>query len=90
MRYYVYILYSPSLDRYYVGYTHNPEERLKEHNAGATTSTRRGRPWNLVYIEPYENKTDAIKREMAIKKMKSRKYIEQLITKAQMVRASRS
>ncbi|NLI23250.1 MAG: GIY-YIG nuclease family protein, partial [Bacteroidales bacterium] len=46
-------------------------ERLEEHNAGATTSTRRGRPWKLVYIEPYESKTDAIKREIEIKKMKS-------------------
>lgn len=71
MRYFVYILYSASIDKYYVGYTHNPQERLEEHNAGATTSTRRGRPWKLVYIEPYENKTDAIKREIEIKKMKS-------------------
>jgi len=79
MHYYVYIIYSQSLDKYYVGYTHDPEERLGKHNAGATTSTRRGVPWKLMYIEEYENKTDAIKRENQIKRMKSRKFIENLI-----------
>ena len=35
--------------------------------------------WNLVYREEYEDKTSAIKRELAIKRMKSRKYIENLV-----------
>ncbi len=79
MYYYVYILYSPSLDRYYVGYTHDPEERLKKHNSGATKSTRRGIPWELVYTARYEDKSECIKREHRIKKMKSRGYIERLL-----------
>ncbi len=79
MKYYLYILYSQSRDRYYTGYSLNPEERLVEHNLGATTSTRTGRPWRLVYTEEFENKSAAIKREKAIKRMKSRKYIENLI-----------
>jgi len=45
MKYYIYILYSQSRDRYYIGYTHHPQERLEEHNLGATASTRPGRPW---------------------------------------------
>jgi putative endonuclease len=81
MKYYVYILYSQSKDRYYVGYSHNPDERLTEHNLGATTSTRPGRPWILVYTEEFEDKSSAIKREAEIKRMKSRKYIENLIHK---------
>jgi len=79
MKYYVYILYSQSKDRYYVGYSRNPDERLIEHNLGATTSTRPGRPWVLVYTEELEDKSSAIKREGEIKRMKSRKYIENLI-----------
>jgi putative endonuclease len=79
MEYYVYILYSQSKDRYYTGYSHNPDERLIEHNLGATTSTRPGRPWILVYTEKSEDKSSAIKREAEIKRMKSRKYIENLI-----------
>ena len=79
MKFSVYILYSQSRDRYYTGYTANPEERLIEHNMGATTSTRSGRPWLLVYTEEVDNKSAAIRREREIKGMKSRKYIKTLI-----------
>jgi len=81
MNYSVYILYSQSKDKYYTGYTKNASERLLEHNAGATPSTRSGIPWVIVYSEECVNKTAAIKRENAIKKMKSRKYIQNLILK---------
>jgi len=76
---YVYILYSVSRDRYYVGYTSNVDERVIEHNAGATNYTRSGKPWILVYKEQYELKSEAMKREREIKMKKSRKYIEYLI-----------
>ena len=79
MKYSVYILYSQSKDKYYIGYTQDPEERLTEHNSGATPSTRPGIPWKMVYKEECEDKTTAIKRENKIKKMKSRKYIENLL-----------
>lgn len=81
MKFYVYIIYSQSRDKYYIGYSHDLAERLAEHNSGATTSTRSGRPWKLVYQEEYSSKHDAILREAGIKKMKSRKYIESLIKK---------
>ena len=35
--------------------------------------------WNLVFREECDDKTSAIKRELAIKRMKSRKYIENLV-----------
>ena len=79
--YYVYILYSRTKDRYYVGYTHNIEIRLSKHNAGATPSTRGGRPWELVYSEEYTDKSSALFREREIKSKKSRKYIEHLVAK---------
>ena len=79
MEYYVYILYSKKVDKYYVGYCADLESRLSRHNAGATPSTKNGRPWILVYHEEFNNKTDTIKRERQIKKMKSRQYIEKLI-----------
>ena len=68
--YYVYILYSRTKDRYYVGYTHNIEIRLSKHNAGATPSTRGGRPWELVYSEEYTDKSSALFREREIKSKK--------------------
>ena len=84
MNYSVYILYSQSKDRYYTGYSHNPEDRVIEHNAGATPSTRPGIPWILVHKEEFANKTSAIKRELVIKKKKSKKYIKNLILTTKM------
>ncbi len=81
MKYYVYIIYSQLKNRYYTGYSSDPEERLVEHNLGATPSTRPGRPWTLVFTEEFESKTAAILREKEIKRMKSRKYIESLLGK---------
>jgi putative endonuclease len=80
VEFYVYILFSSTLDRYYVGYSSDLISRLDEHNHGATRSTRPGRPWILVYSEKFAKKSSAIKRENQIKKMKSRKYIERLIS----------
>jgi putative endonuclease len=79
VKYYVYIIFSQSVDRFYTGYTVDPTARLVEHNLGATPSTRPGRPWTLVYAEECENKTAAIIREKEIKRKKSRKYIERLV-----------
>jgi putative endonuclease len=69
MSFYVYIIYSSKADKYYTGYTGNIETRLAKHNSGATRSTWMGKPWELVYSEKFENKTDAIKREITIKKI---------------------
>jgi putative endonuclease len=82
MVYSVYILFSTLLNRYYIGHTHNLLQRVEQHNAGRTPSTKPGRPWNLVYHEIYPDKSSASRRELEIKKMKSRKYIENLITTA--------
>jgi putative endonuclease len=77
---YLYILYSEKTDRYYVGSADDVEARLKHHNAGSTPSTKAGAPlWELKYTEEYPTRSDARKREYAIKRKKSRKYIEWLI-----------
>ena len=65
--------------RYYVGSCHNPQKRLQQHNAGRTASTKPFRPWVLIYTETYNTNSEALKRELQIKKMKSRKYIQSLI-----------
>jgi putative endonuclease len=77
----VYIIYSEKIDRYYTGSTENLSWRLERHNQGWGRYTKRGIPWKIVYTESFANKTDALSRERELKKLKSRKYIEQLINK---------
>jgi putative endonuclease len=77
--YFVYIIYSEKLKRYYVGSTENIEARLEQHNVGLSKYTSKASDWCLVYSEPFENRTIALNRERDIKRKKSRKYIEWLI-----------
>ena len=80
--YYIYILYSESHDRYYVGHTNDVNRRLGEHNTNPRmTYTHKFGPWVLKASFPVnENKGDAMKIERYIKRLKSRKIIERLIS----------
>jgi putative endonuclease len=77
--YSVYIIYSKSLDRYYVGYTNNFVRRLEEHNRKKGKYTDLGIPWILVYSETFKSKKLAMERESFIKRKKSKSYIIELI-----------
>ena len=78
--YYTYILKSKIKERYYIGHTSDLERRLGKHNEGHNRSTKAHIPWEVVYSEEYETKSEAMKREYYIKKMKSKKYIKELIS----------
>jgi putative endonuclease len=78
--YFIYILYSASANKYYVGHTDNLERRLFEHNNGMTRFTSNiASDWNIMYTETFESRTLAAKREREIKARKSRVYIQSLI-----------
>jgi len=65
--------------RFYIGSTSNIERRIREHNQGKSKYTRLTRPFKLIYREVFNTITEARKREAYLKRLKSRKYIEQLI-----------
>ncbi len=79
--FYLYILYSESFDKYYVGYTKDITRRLEEHNnIKFNTFTHKYRPWKLSALFAIsENKREAIKLERFIKNQKSRELIQKLI-----------
>jgi len=53
--YFVYAITSEKEKRVYVGLTKDLEQRIKEHNAGKTTSTKGYRPWRIFYFEKVNN-----------------------------------
>jgi putative endonuclease len=75
MQYIVYILYSLSKDKYYIGQTNNLTRRIQEHNSGKTNSTRTGIPWELKYTKEFETRSKAMRFEKKLKGMKSREYL---------------
>jgi putative endonuclease len=78
--FHVYILYSPSKDRYYIGHTGvTPDVRTQRHNDGWTRSTKSGIPWKLVFSQEAPDKSTAIKWENHIKRQKSRSFIEEIV-----------
>jgi putative endonuclease len=75
-----YILYSPGLDRYYIGHSADPEVRLvRDHNGGRNRSTKAGVPWRHCWARWFDTRAQAMAMERAIKARKSRAYIRDLI-----------
>ena len=79
--YYIYVIYSSSADKYYVGYTDDPQRRLTEHNSiPFNTYTSKHRPWVLKAAFACSDDIKIARRiEKFIKNQRSRKLIEQLI-----------
>jgi len=54
----------------YTGITNDLRRRIREHNSGSASKyTRSRRPVSLVYAEAADGKSEALKRETAIKNM---------------------
>tara|TARA_R110001599_G_scaffold35840_5_gene112993 strand:+ start:22134 stop:22307 length:174 start_codon:yes stop_codon:yes gene_type:complete len=56
---FVYILFSETRSRYYVGQTADIIKRLERHNQGRVKSTRLGIPWKLVLQLIVETRSEA-------------------------------
>ncbi len=80
MNYICYIIYSKKLDRYYIGGTENLNQRISQHNSGFFKGcyTSQSSDWEIFHVIECETKEQVRRIESHIKKMKSRKYIENL------------
>ena len=75
-----YILFSPSLNKYHLGHpTEDINERLRKHLSNHDGFTSRAKGWRVVYIESYNSKEEAYKRERQVKRWRNRRRIEELI-----------
>lgn len=76
-----YIIYSPKIDRFYIGFTQESvESRVEKHNNSSYGShyTSNANDWQVFLIIPCNSVNQAMRIEKHIKKMKSKNYIQNL------------
>jgi putative endonuclease len=75
MNYVVYILWSSSIQKFYIGQTQDLVNRLVEHNAGEGRFTNLGKPWVLIYQQACATRSEAVALEKKIKSRGARRFL---------------
>jgi putative endonuclease len=70
------VLFSKKDKDLYIGYTTNLKQRLQEHNAKKSFSTKSRLPLKLIYAESCLNIEDANRRENYLKTSQGRRFIK--------------
>jgi putative endonuclease len=74
--YFTYVIFSGKFNKIYIGSSSDPQSRLLSHNDPRNKGwTKRYQPWELVYTEQFDNKTDGLRREKQLKSGNGRKFI---------------
>jgi putative endonuclease len=76
--FYVYIIYSASLNIFYKGFSTDLDKRIDSHNSGKSTYTSKASDWSVVYYKIFETKKEALIEEKRLKKL-NKVSIEKLI-----------
>ncbi|HZS17283.1 MAG TPA: GIY-YIG nuclease family protein [Candidatus Udaeobacter sp.] len=75
--FYCYVLRSRKTRRRYVGSCEDLTERIRRHNAGQSTATKDGVPWELGYSESFVTRAEAVQRERYYKTGRGRGELDQ-------------
>lgn len=76
--YFVYVLKSLKNGAYYKGLTNNIERRIREHNAGKTSSNRSFAPFRLIFVQEFDRISEARKFEKFLKTGYGREIIKEI------------
>ncbi len=70
---FVYVLGCSDRDgvRTYVGWTNDIAKRLARHNSGRGARSTRGRAWQLLYVEYFDDRVAAMRREYYLKRARA-------------------
>ena len=71
MNFTVYVLKSISTGHLYIGQTNDFERRLVQHTSNLVTSTKNRGPWKVVKTIQVKSRSEAVKLERKLKKMKN-------------------
>ncbi|PBQ33667.1 endonuclease [Sphingobacteriaceae bacterium] len=77
---FVYVIFSQNTNKFYIGETPDVLTRLAFHNdiGKNTNSTKSGIPWEIFWFLEVGDRSLARRIETHLKKMKSKKYLEDL------------
>ena len=75
----MYILISKVFKKTYTGHTDNIAKRLKDHNLGRSTFSKRYRPWEVIHKEEFKTEQEAGRRERYLKTAAGRRYLKKTI-----------
>ena len=81
MPYYVYILYSATVSKYYCGQTDDIDLRLSRHNNKEVKSTKYGSPWIVIGNVVFNTRSEAMRTEKMIKKRGIERWVKENIEK---------
>ena len=78
---YLYILFSKSADKFYVGETYDAEARINAHNQHhySNAFTKIAEDWETVLVFECGSEVEAVYLETFIKKMKSKIFIQKIM-----------
>jgi len=84
---YLYILYSRKLRRYYVGETPDLAHRFLQHQGHyfKKNFTRSAEDWKIILLKGVASREKALLLERFIKRMKSKKFIEKIIVRPEIL-----
>jgi predicted GIY-YIG superfamily endonuclease len=85
LKFWVYVLENGD-GRFYVGQTDDLDRRLTQHNELGPSKgkyTLKNGPWKLAWSEQHGARSSALKRERDIKRMKSARWIRELLLNRQ-------
>ena len=77
--FYTYILFSKSVNKYYVGYTSDLNNRIDRHGTDKNKFTGQANDWKLITQFQFDTKSEAIKFESKIKKRGIKRFLDSLI-----------
>jgi len=65
--------------RRYVGSCADIEQRVGQHNAGISRSTKHWRPWTLIHHEAFDTRAAAMQRERYLKTGRGREELDRML-----------
>jgi putative endonuclease len=79
VKHWIYILKSKKNGSLYTGHSTDLDDRLRRHNSGECSHTKKFIPWEIIYREEVGTKSQAAKKELFYKSGAGRRVLKDLL-----------